>query len=163
MSLLLALILAFGITASAFAAGSSYDNATSVSFGRTYNDMLSTGWEEDFFKFTLYDSSTVELEFTSEIPITLFMYNSDNEKIWRSDFLIPDSISGVLTYSNEFNLSEGTYYLVVGDTYETGNYSFELNSTSNSDDSSDSGSTGFFLFDIFLFIVGFIAIVFFGY
>lgn len=133
LSILLAFILIFSVCGfSAFAAGNSYSTAEKVTLGRTYNDMLSTGWENDFFKFTVSSSSNVKLEFTSEISVRLYVYNSSNERIWSSSYLIPNSISGLLTYSKDFNFSSGTYYLVVGDTYETGNYSFKLSTSSSS-------------------------------
>lgn len=167
LSVLLAILLVFGVsTMSAFAAGNSYSTATKVSFGKTYKDVLTTGWEEDFFKFTVSETSEVNLEFTSEISLSLFLYNSDNERVWNSGFIHPDGISGLLTYSEEFYLSPGTYYFVVGDTFETGDYSFELNTTNNNSDSgsdNSSGGTGFFLLDILYFIVGFIWIFLFGY
>ncbi len=113
---------------------------TGISFGTTYKGQLALNDTKDFYKFTIGSSGRVTLSSTVAINRVYYgIYDSSGKCLWSSSAYYANS-SGQISISEYFDLTKGTYYLGVGESYYTGNYSFKLTFASAGESFAESGS-----------------------
>ncbi len=128
LSTLLALIMLLSLSAPAFAAGSSINNATSITFNKTYSDSITESSPKDYYKFTLSESGRVDIGLTAYIYRTsYYIYDSNGNEIWSKYGLYWNNTSQQLDLDEKIDLTSGTYYFCVEKCdSKTGNYNFSL-------------------------------------
>ena len=131
LSVLLVLITVFGISAattlSASAAGSSMSNATSISFGQSYSDSITDSSTQDFYKFTMSSSGKINIKLTAYIYCSsYYIYDSNGKDVWHLTSKYWNDVSKQYDMDETVDLTSGTYYFAVKQSYGTGNYNFKM-------------------------------------
>ena len=131
LSVLLVLITVFGISAattlSASAAGSSMSNATSISFGQSYSDSITDSSTQDFYKFTMSSSGKINIKLTAYIYCSsYYIYDSNGKDVWHLTSKYWNDVSKQYDMGEIVDLTSGTYYFAVKQSYGTGNYNFKM-------------------------------------
>ena len=131
VSLILALLIILSnFCFSASAAGSSFDSATSISFGQSYSGvMVKDG--ADYYKINLSSSGKITVSFNSNFySIYFYLYSASGSKI-DSFYDVRDSNSDTLKWQTSYDLVSGDYYIVFSERSDsTGNYSFDISYSS---------------------------------
>lgn len=142
VSALLALVIAVTVfVVPCAAAGSSISEATSVSFGNTCNDSITGSSTKDFYCFELPTSGKITLNFSAQISkVDLRIYDSDAKEIWANNNVNANSASGMISYTNNFDLTKGKYYFEVIKDTGTGNYSFTFDFVSANETFTETGT-----------------------
>ncbi len=117
----------------ASAAGSSMSTATSMSLGYSYSGSISSSNTQDFYKFTLSSSGTVNLNLTAGIEhLSFYVYDTNGTEVWGSYGYYWNSTAQKLTLIQKLCLTSGTYYFAIkayGSNY--GSYSFSTTFSSS--------------------------------
>ena len=118
LNLILALIMALSLVPSvAFAAGSSFSTATTISTDTWYSDKLASRDEEDYFKFTLSQSGYITLSLkhdyvdNSGVIWQSYLYNTDCEEMLQLGSYFGNAKS--TGTSAKIGLPAGTYYVKI--------------------------------------------------
>ena len=101
-------------------------SANKIAFGKTYKGHLAENDNLDFYKFSISKNSTVQIKGTSYMYcIGYYLYDGDGNELdcWAKYW---DATTEVGNFSKSINLRKGTYYLVVKQYSNTGNYSIKL-------------------------------------
>ena len=111
-------------------AGDTIGTATSISIGSTYNGSITSSNSKDFYKFTLSSSGRINLKSTAYMKCIYYtIYDANGNEIWYDNPYWDDSTNQI-SYSENLDLTSGTYYLCVerySDYYTyMGNYNFKL-------------------------------------
>ncbi|MGN0523872.1 MAG: pre-peptidase C-terminal domain-containing protein, partial [Eubacterium sp.] len=136
ISLLLSLVMLFSITAgidlSAYAAGNSISNATSISFNSQYSGYITTSNTTDVYKFSMSSSGKINVSVEANISASTYhIYDANGNTLWTGDCYRWNDNTQLMTFNQELDLTKGTYYFSVNDYYgSTGNYSFKVTFTS---------------------------------
>ena len=109
----------------------SIEAAPSITLGTEYRGQLAINDTLDYYKFSLAESGRVNVKVTTTMGSTYYyIYDANNSRIWGS------------SYSNgtdqNVDLTAGTYYLYVGKSSATGNYSFKLSFTTANESKGES-------------------------
>lgn len=108
-------------------AGNSISAATSISVGSTYSGSISASNVQDFYKFTLPTSGTINLASTANIRWLYYkIFDANGNEIWSKN---PNwnSSSERIVLDEIICLTSGTYYLeILKDGSYYGDYSFKL-------------------------------------
>ena len=130
-TILVALMLFSVMAFSASAAGSSMSNATSISFGTTYNDSITDSAPQDFYKFTLSTSGRVNISLNAHFYCSnYYIYDSNGTLVWNDDCRFWDGTTEIMNMNENVDLTSGTYYFCVERNVGTGDYNFKLSFTS---------------------------------
>ncbi len=151
LSTLLALIMLMSLAVPALAAGNSIDNATSISFDRTYSASILTEWH--FYKFEISSSGIVEIKYNASQMETsrIYIYDANGQQIWNY-IQSADSSTDKTAFTTKVGLISGKYYMSIDSRWDdAGNYSFSLSyenanesfkeSLSNKNDNIENSST----------------------
>ena len=122
-------------------AGNSMADATSVSFGTTYNGSITSENAYDFYKFTITSSGKVSLSSTAVMDsVNYELYDSTSDIVWHNTYFANNT--GQSSINKELYLTKGTYYLEIGRYFSSsaGTYSFKLTFTSTGETFGETGN-----------------------
>ena len=114
VALLLPAAFSREVAAAETRAGGSISTATTISMGTTYPGSISASNTQDYYKFTLATSGTLDLEFISSGMkyVYLSLYDASGAKLWESNPYW-NSSTELINAEKTFYLTSGTYYFSV--------------------------------------------------
>ena len=130
-AILIAVIMTFGVFTvvpfTASAVGNSIGTATSYTMGNTVSGSITESNNQDFYGFTLSTSGRITLNVNAFIYRTdYYIYDSSGNVVWSAEYQRWNDTSKKLTFSENIDLTSGTYYFCVSKNDGTGNYNFNI-------------------------------------
>lgn len=154
---LLALVLTFCLIVGVLplsAGAATIDDYTPLTIGQNVNSSIAQKEEEDVYCFTLSNSGTVNLEFTSYLEYySLYLHDAEGKTLWQATNVHINETAGFLKNEYSISLESGTYYLEVtgkryGNYNSTGAYSFETSFTDADVTETESNDTALYADEI---------------
>lgn len=141
--LCISIICALIISVPAFSEG--LDSASSYSIGSTQSGSITETNPENTYRFTLNSSGRITVQYNAENMSysRLKLYDSTGQEIW-SDLPYWDSNSKQISFNEDIELTNGTYYFMVAESSGYGSYSFTLSNASSSTVSDNSNNNNEF-------------------
>ncbi|HIV86428.1 MAG TPA: S-layer homology domain-containing protein, partial [Candidatus Monoglobus merdigallinarum] len=123
----------------------SLDSASSYSIGSTQSGSITETNPESAYRFTLNSSGRITVQYNAENMSysRLKLYDSTGQEIW-SDLPYWDSNSKQISFNEDIELTDGTYYFMVAESSGYGSYSFTLSNASPSTVSDNSNNNNEF-------------------
>lgn len=101
-------------------------NTTSISLDKQYYGNMTSSIHKRYYKFTLSSSGKISIIANSTITQTSYsIYDKNGTELW-SDFYYSDDITNTSSINETFDLTSGTYYLLVDSNDYQGNYNFHI-------------------------------------
>ena len=105
----------------------SMKDASPIELGTIYNGQIASNDDKDFYSFTISKSEAVTLDMTAYIERTnYYIYDESGNTVWEKTWVNWNNTSEVLMFTEEIDLTAGTYYLCVEESNGTGNYRFSV-------------------------------------
>ena len=105
----------------------SFKTASEIEVNETYIGQIAVNDETDNYSFTLENSGGFELSYSAENieAVNLKIYDEDGQEIW-SERTWWNSTSKQISFSQDVELTSGTYYFAISRYNGNGAYDFEL-------------------------------------
>ena len=113
--------------------GSNQDikNANTISLGTTYKGQIAENDNKDVYKFTIPSSGRINIKLNAYIYETnYYLYDGNGNTVWSSRNQYWNETTEMYSMDTNLDLTKGTYYFAVEQTYGTGNYNFKIGFTS---------------------------------
>lgn len=118
--LVVAMSLCVVASAEADLTNDSMETATELSFGTSYSGTISEESRDDFYKFTLTKSGSVNIKVTTAMGYTWYkLRNAQGEELWGNNYS-----KGI---EQTLHLTAGDYYFSVSRNSDYGNYTLTVN------------------------------------
>ncbi len=107
----------------------SINKANSINLSTTYYGQMAVNDDNDVYKFTISTSGRVTIKYNSSIiRQDLYLVDANSNEMWSYEYLGWNDNTHQTNRSENIDLLGGTYYFIVGRSYEyTGNYNFIIN------------------------------------
>ena len=142
LSIIIMLAISFwGTNKTVNAANDSLKNAKTIYMNVNYSDYITEQVRERFYKFTLSESGEITLKLKAYIYRSSWhIYNSDGECLYHCEGNYWNDVTEMYSTIDVNDLTKGTYYLCVEDTYYTGKFEFQMSfSSANESFSEENG------------------------
>ena len=108
-----------------------FNHASYASLGNNYKGQIANNDDSDYYKFTLSTSGKITLDVTAYIQTSAYyIYDSEYNKVWHYGTfgnVSWNDTTKVMKFSENIDLTSGTYYLLVKQyNATTGNYNFKI-------------------------------------
>ena len=132
LSLLVALIMTLSVAVIPVSADDdSFPNATPISLNTEYSGTITDLNTVDYYVFELPESGRISVNLVANIYKTdLYLYDVNRNQIWEHELLTWNAATEQTILNEEIDLTAGTYFFVVKQHSDGGNYHFRLDFTS---------------------------------
>lgn len=121
----------FGTNKTVYAANDSMKNAKTIYMNTNYSDYLTKQVGERFYKFTLSESGEITLKLKAYMYRSSWhIYNSNGECLYHCEANYWNDVTEMYSTIDVNDLTKGTYYLCIEDTYYTGKFEFQMSFSS---------------------------------
>lgn len=115
-------------------------HANNIGFGTTYYGQLAESDDVDYYGVTLSSSGKVTMTAEGDVRgLSFYLYDSNGKQLCY-ETESRSSITNKVTYSEDYHIQAGQYYIAIKSQYHTGNYHFKLDFASANESFAETGA-----------------------